>query len=218
MALVSLSISADSLSRFGRAGWRCDLDVMELIVFIADAAAALYFLFGVGVDDAPHLVDNIVSLWHRLLDAFDIAEADEDDATATTHCRERSSSSDLRWCRAATIVSACNTTLSKVSGTTAVNNNFHFWFSVIFGIFWLSLCWGYPLYENYRNSWNLYTLVHVSGSLWSHSDRPSVKNCAENFDARSHKNGPSANKGSRESFTEGWRPFPWALACTVQLK
>ncbi len=31
---------------------------MELIVFIADAAAALYFLFG--VDDAPHLVVNIV--------------------------------------------------------------------------------------------------------------------------------------------------------------
>jgi len=33
---------------------------MELIVFIADAAAAVYFLFGVGVGVEPHLVFNIV--------------------------------------------------------------------------------------------------------------------------------------------------------------
>lgn len=78
-------MSADSLRRFGSAG--CDFleDVRELIVFIADSAAAVYFLFGV---DAPHLVDNIVltvfSLfsWLRCVrreEAFDfLAEIDED--------------------------------------------------------------------------------------------------------------------------------------------
>mmetsp|Transcript_22128 Transcript_22128/g.36401 ORF Transcript_22128/g.36401 Transcript_22128/m.36401 type:complete len:85 (-) Transcript_22128:107-361(-) len=84
-------MSADSLRRFGRAGGRCFLDAMELIVLIADAAAALYFLFG--VDDAPHLVVNIVDF-----DAFDIFaedDADEDDAVAT-NCRKKRSSSDLR--------------------------------------------------------------------------------------------------------------------------
>ena len=66
MALVSLSMSADSDKRFGRGTERCVfLDVMELIVFIADAAAAVYFLLLLDGDDDddvddPHLVLNIV--------------------------------------------------------------------------------------------------------------------------------------------------------------
>lgn len=101
MALVSLSMSADSLKRLGRAG--CDFldDLRELIVFIADSAAAVYFLFGGA--DAPHLVVNIVLIVFSLIcllcrfvhteEAFDFfAEIiDEDDAEeeddAETHCR-----------------------------------------------------------------------------------------------------------------------------------
>ena len=82
-------MSADSLKRFGRAG--CDFldDARELIVFIADSAAAVYFLFGV---DAPHLVVNIVftvfSLFCLLCTTFDFfaeIDADVDGDDAETH-------------------------------------------------------------------------------------------------------------------------------------
>jgi hypothetical protein len=47
---------------------------MELIVFIADSAAAVYFLFVVGVD-APHRVFNIVN------EADDSSNGNDDAAT-----------------------------------------------------------------------------------------------------------------------------------------
>jgi hypothetical protein len=59
MAFVSLSMSADSHMRFGRLGCCCccrDLDAMELIVLIADAADAVYFLFGIDGVELPHLI------------------------------------------------------------------------------------------------------------------------------------------------------------------
>lgn len=241
-------MSADSLSRFGRAGWRCDLDVMELIVFIADAAAALYFLFGVGVDDAPHLVANIVvfavcslfdsSLWHCLLDAFDIfAEADEDDA-ATTNCRKRRGSSDLlRWWRAATIVRLSS--FDRCSGIANCQHNFQFSsLSLNFGSLWLwqemklkkrhtdtvnksYIGWSYPYFlfwefENYRNSWN-------GSRVGSSETGPRSQNCAGD-DANSHKNGPSAIslpislRKPRVFYRGGGDHNPLALAYTVQFK
>ena len=61
MAFVSLSIKADSERRLGRLGWRV---FNAFIVFMADAAAALYFLFVedvIGCGDDPALILKVLS-------------------------------------------------------------------------------------------------------------------------------------------------------------